>query len=135
MPIDIQWDDDAHTIIRVEMPGSSTWHEYHQAIETVVQQMRTVSYRVDLIFAVTNSMPAGNPIPHLKSGMSKLEQEANYGVIATITGENKSGYTMQIMSAVIRIYKLDVKHSGGFYTSLEDARAAIARLHASETIG
>ncbi|HLU08374.1 MAG TPA: hypothetical protein VK003_01800, partial [Oceanobacillus sp.] len=62
MPIDMQWDDDAQTVIRVDIHPSATWDEFHEMVDRVIWAMRTVTHRVDILFNVEDKL-SGNPIP------------------------------------------------------------------------
>ena len=63
MPINVDWDDDKHTIVRLELDGSWDWKEYDRAIEEAFRMIRSIPEPVDMMLNLSNS----DPVPPLKS--------------------------------------------------------------------
>jgi hypothetical protein len=68
MPVDVIWDDEAHSIIRYVFDGPWGWDEFRPIIDKADAMSRTVSHRVDIIADLTNSarLPVQNAFPTLK---------------------------------------------------------------------
>jgi hypothetical protein len=74
------------------------------------------------------NMPAGNPIPHLKRGISRVAENPNFGAAVVVSKDGPTGFAQKMVNLILRLYRLDMKRVGGSFASLEEARAAIARL-------
>ena len=61
MPIDVNWDDDAQTVIRYEFWSPWTWNEYRQAIDRAWELAGSVSHPTDTITDMSASrlLPEG----------------------------------------------------------------------------
>jgi hypothetical protein len=85
MPYDFHWNDDTHTLIRYEVHGKVTWHEWCEAMDKIAAELAPLSHRVDVIFNNTAGLPSGNPIPPIKWAKAKLATCSNLGRVVTVS--------------------------------------------------
>ena len=128
MTFEFNWHDDAHTIIRVDIYGDTTWNEYHEVFKRIIEEVASASHRIDLILNDPNSrMPDGSPMPHIKMTSQKLATYPNMGVIVVVSNHSGSMLVSMMVSIVYRIYRIDTRLIGEFVDTLEKAEASIAR--------
>ena len=128
MPVEIQWDDDSHTILRLDIHGQASWDEYHQKIDEIVEQLADSPHRVDLIMNIMSNMPPGQPISHLERAVRRFNTSPALRYTATVlNGHRVSSFTEIIVYAVLRLNRVDMSRNAGFYSTLDEARAALAR--------
>lgn len=126
MPIELNWHDDDHSILRLDYDSKVTWEEYHPAIDEVAERIERASHRVDVILnAGRFAMPSGNPMPHIKKTAEKLGVFPNMGVIVVVNDSAPGAMAKMIVSTVYRIYGIDQRIIGAFVTTLDDAEASI----------
>lgn len=131
MPVELVWDNDERTILRLHFQGQTTWDEYHEAFAEAIEVIRPCTHRVDLIFQEVSNMPSGNALPHMKLAFKRLMSLPNFGVgIGVDTAEKHPSSRMMntFLDIAMRIYGLDPHRHGGYFTSLEQARAKVAEL-------
>lgn len=133
MPMDMHWDDDAHTVIRVDIHPFATWDEFHITVDRIIWAMRTVSHRVDIIFNM-DGLPSGNPIPQLDRNAATFAENDNLGIVMTASGHNALSALHSVIMRILGVYMFEAQHNGGFYPSMEAAYAAIARLREAELV-
>jgi hypothetical protein len=131
MPVELIWDNDERTILRLHFQGHTTWDEFHTVVGEAVQAIKVSTHRVDLIFEEVAGMPAGNPLPHMKDGFKRLASLSHFGVgvgVDTVRIHSSSRMMNSFLDLAMRIYGLDPHRHGGYFTSLEQARAKLAEL-------
>jgi hypothetical protein len=129
MPFKVVWDDKDPTIVRFDITGQSTWVEAYKAFDTAVEFIRSKPQRVDIIFheMTAKAIPPGNPIPHFKTGFSKLTALPNSGIICIVTQQGLPKMAQTFVNLMMRIYHFDQSRIGGNFRTLEEARACIAQ--------
>ncbi len=127
MPYDFNWQDDAHTIIRMDIHGEVSWDAYYKAIDQVIAELEKSPQRIDLIFNDSVGMPKGNPMPHLKMTTAKLASYPNMGLVYTVSEGKTSSIVKMMLDIVMRAYRMDTSHYGGFVDSMDNALSAIAK--------
>ncbi len=129
MPVDFAWDNDEHSIIRLDIHDEATWSEYHAAIDQCVQAIEAGPNRVDVIFHEITGMPKGNPMPHLKVSFDKLTPLGNFGIGVVVSEKGVPPKIIKtFMEIAMRVYRLDQSRQGGFFGSLDAAREHIAQV-------
>jgi hypothetical protein len=129
VPFDLHWDDDHHTILRIDIHGDSTWEQQYKVVDEAVETLQGVSYRLDVIVHIVGPIPPGDPIPHLKDAVSKLRACPNLGLVVIV---NKRTFYRSIAELVLRLaYRAGSPHHGGFVDTLDDARQVIAKNRAN----
>ncbi len=121
----VLWHDSEHTIIRTEYSGTWTWDDFHVAVETAVDMMKTVNHRVDLIVAPnTNSvMPKGSADPHLRRAIQLLP--TNFGIQVIVT---RSAWSRTMASIFVKFFsKGSYKHRIFFVISVDEAYELILK--------
>lgn len=63
MPIEVVWDDDNRTVLRLDFEGSWAWKDYDHAVEEAYRLVREVTNLVDVMLNLIHS----DPVPPLKS--------------------------------------------------------------------
>ncbi|MBI5667213.1 MAG: hypothetical protein HZC41_04325 [Chloroflexi bacterium] len=124
MPVHIQWDDDAHTIIRTTGEGKWTWDEYHEAIQRTVQLMKSVNHSVDLIHVrlPSSTMPPGSPMPHYQHSLRLMPPNTGINVFV-----NASPFARALMGVFMKLYAGRMEGKNYIAASVEEARALIVR--------
>jgi hypothetical protein len=64
----VYWSDAEHTIIQCDSEGFWTWEDYHAAVDKMVEMMRGVPHRVDIINYIkeNSSKPKGASQSHFQ---------------------------------------------------------------------
>ncbi len=120
MPIHVSWDDDARTIIRMDVTPY-TWDEFHSAFEAAFMLAASVPGQVDFI-AVTSPdirTPDPNFLPQLQKVVAAMPP--NVGMIV-LAGGSEFGRTM--ISIVARVTGWAKRFA--IVDTLDEARALIA---------
>ena len=128
VPFDLHWDDDNHTILRIDIHGDSTWAQQYEVVDEAVEALQGVAYRLDVIVHTIGQLPPGDPIPHLKDAISKLRACPNLGLVVIV---NRRTFYRSIVELVLRLYSTQNQHHGGFVDSLDEARQIIAKSRAN----
>ncbi len=125
MPFDVNWYDEAQSILQMTVYGHPTWDEYHEAIDKVEQELKKSSRRIDLVLDDKVGMPPGNPMPHLKAAMDKVIKYPNLGMSMTVSSRNVALFPALMMETAGRLYGIDLKRYGRFVKSIDEAVAII----------
>lgn len=125
MPFDVSWYDHARSIIRVRVYGKPTWDEYDAAMEIVEQYVGSTPHRVDIIMDDEVGMPRGNPMPHLKAALTKITIHPNLGMSMAASANNIALFPSLMMETAGRLYGVDMRRFGRFFTSMDEAVAVI----------
>ncbi|MEO8611262.1 MAG: hypothetical protein ABI690_25420 [Chloroflexota bacterium] len=125
MPFDLQWDDEHHTTLRIDIRDPATWEQYHDVITQVVEQIQRVSYRVDIIIHDDGKIPSGgDAVSHLKASISQLASCPNLGLVVTV---HQNPFARAILDLALRLLRKQGGHFGGFADSLDTARQIVAK--------
>lgn len=121
MPYQPSWYDQDKSIIRVDIQGAVSWDEWYELTNQLVEMLSSVAHRVDIIYDDKVGMPAGNPIPHLKATNARLMAKGNLGTVVTVSSRRISGIVKAMVDVVMRAYRMDMRHYGGFVDTLDEA--------------
>jgi hypothetical protein len=132
MPYDLNWHDDDHTILRIDIYGEVAWDAYHQAMDQVADVLAKTSNRIDLIFNDKVGLPPGNPVPHIRTSLMKLAQYPHMGLAITVHNRKVFAFIQPIIDTLIQLAKLDETHYGGFLSTLDEAIALITHDRAKQ---
>ena len=128
MAANVVWDDEAHSIIRIDLSGF-TWAEYHAAVQEAVQTASQQSQRVDVIINNPGSLPSGNPLPHLRESIHQLGQIPTLGTIVSINSQRLPGFVRRLVNVVLHSFGVDeAQTAAGFENTLDEARERIREL-------
>ena len=108
MACEVKWLDAEHTILVATIEKSTTWSDYHSAIDEIIAQAAAVGHRVDIIFFDDVGMPAGNPLPHLRSGINKLVKQPNISMSVIAGSKGSNGFVRVIMDTLGRSFMAQV---------------------------
>ncbi len=124
-PTAILWHDPEQTIIRTEYSGAWTWDDFHVAVETAVDMMKSVPDRVDLIVAPqpNSVMPHTTADPHLKRAIQMLPP--NFGIQVIVT---RNAWSRAMASIFTKLFS-NGAYKGRLYfaASVEEAEKLIQR--------
>jgi hypothetical protein len=132
MPYEFHWHNPEHTIIRVDMIGQVSWEAFNILTDRVVDELAKATQRVDLIYNDKVGMPKGNPMPHLKSSNARMTAQPHLGLIITISERSISSFTKLMIDIMMRAYKIDNTHNGGFVTTMDEDLAIINKSRSNE---
>ncbi len=118
MPIEVNWDDEAHTRLRYDFVGEWSWTEFRSAIQQAYDLIGTVSHPVDTIanFKNSNNLPGG-AMSQVKRGLT--EGPPN---VADLYVANGSAFINTMANVLARVYS-DLASRVFITKTLEDARA------------
>lgn len=123
MPVEVNWDNDAQTVMRYDLRGKWTWEEYYVALNRGVEMRRSVTHTVDVIANLTDSVRLpGSVLTHMRR---LSEDRENRGLMVIVGGGS-------FVIAMIRIYSTLVK-SAQQYVRAVNTLAEARQLLASET--
>ena len=113
MTVNICWDDESETIMRMDFIGEWTWDEVHQAIK----QMRTLIGEVhdDFGFIIDVSQGVGAPSPFLSQLRSVMQNRSPAMGLTVLVGLN---------DAILIFWKIFVQAYGRL---IRQDRYAVAR--------
>lgn len=134
MPYEFHWDNPEHSIIRVDMVGQVSWEEFNILTDRVCDELAKATQRIDLIYNDKVGMPKGNPMPHLKSSSSRMNAYKSLGLIVSVSTRSVSSFTKMMIDIMMRAYKVDNSHNGGFVTTMDEALAIINADRAKEKV-
>jgi hypothetical protein len=114
MPIEIIWDNDHHTILRLDFEGSWAWKDYDHAIEEAYHRVQEVTHTVDVMLNLLYSDPVP-PLKSLKSFQRTLSQKpANVRTFVAVSNDTFAcGLCVSFLKALA-------------VSTLEQARALLA---------
>ncbi|MBI1277522.1 MAG: hypothetical protein GC179_05290 [Anaerolineaceae bacterium] len=127
MSFEVTWYDETQSIIQISNLSNSTWNDYHQAIKQATQLLISTHNRVDVIFYDTIGMPAGDPMPHLKAGFTKMTSYENMGLTIAVSPRIISGFNKIIIEAMRVLYRINKQHDGGHVASINEAITVILK--------
>lgn len=119
MAFQVNWDDEGHTVIRLDYPASYEWEEFFTAMERYRELASTVEHGVYVILNMSGlkEPPGGLLVKLPKIAGMRAENES----AAIVVGS--SGFMEQIGQIFSRIYG-----KSQFVATLDDAHALIATL-------
>jgi hypothetical protein len=132
MPYELNWQDEAHSIIRVDVQGKVTWDEFHDTGRQLADELAQASGRMDVIFNVLTGFPPGNPLPHLTSMMTKLSPHSNMGMVVNVSSRSRSELIKAFVDIVALSKRTKSTEFGTFATSIEEAIELIEKARAEE---
>lgn len=127
MPYDFRWQDDAHSIIRLDIHDEVTWELWHKAVDQIVAQLDETPHRVDLIFNDSVGFPPGNSLNHLRASNMRMRACPNLGIIVTVSSRSLSVFTRIMVGIVARLSGRSAPDQRLFVETLDEALALIAR--------
>jgi hypothetical protein len=120
MSINVAWDDQAHTIIRLDYHEPVlSWAEYDAAVDKSYALAYAVGYPLAIIHNTGNvSMPPGSAFPHVQRAMRQVPEN----VLVTVTIV-ENAFARALLPFIIRpMIGTQLK----FAHSLDEARQIIA---------
>ena len=125
MPLEVKWYDPEHTILIGTIAKNTIWDDYHKAIDQIVHEASQVSHRVDVIILDDVGMPVGNPMPHIKLGVSKLVKQDNIKLSIIAGSRGSSGFVRAVFEALGKMFMksgtTNNQGFGGFTKTLDEA--------------
>ena len=135
MSLEVKWYDEAHTILLGTITKDTTWTDYHDAIDKMINEASQLSYQVDVIFYDDVGMPAGNPLPHIRRGITMLAQQENIASSIIAGSRGSSGFVRAIFEVIGKMFGNRALPSenrfGGFVKTIDEAVAQIQQRRAT----
>ena len=124
MPIHLSWDDTDQTILLNQSSGRWTWEEYHLALGEMIDRIKGVNHRVDVITVRLPDAvhPPGSGLPHYQRAMRVLPDNTGLHVLI-----NTSTIARITVSTFLRFYPQQAHGMVALAASIEEARALIAK--------
>ncbi|NWF68280.1 MAG: hypothetical protein HXY40_04280 [Chloroflexi bacterium] len=126
MPVTVQWDDDAHTIIYFRLTAPWSWDDYEHGDQQVRALLDSVNHTVDIIldFASMGMLPL-NSFPYIRR--AAIDIHPNQGMVA-ILGINAFlrmlGNAMEAVYPQIATTRRPAASKEEAYRMIAQARAA-----------
>ncbi len=125
MPINIVWEDDEKTIIRISVSGKWTLKEFNDCFDVLVKLYSSTSNKVDMIVdARKNQTNMLNAISSL--GRMDRSTHPNHRSI-TIVGSNP---ILRVVGNISQRVAPHISRNLGFVDTIEEAHARILQLRA-----
>lgn len=121
MPIEIQWDDDAKTIIRENYLGQWTWDNFFAMSTQAAEMMQTVDHRVDILANMKDGIMPMSGASMSNSRQVLLALPSNWGVIVVVTNSFVS-----VLASVFKQFDVQLGTKMHTTDSLEKAYQIIA---------
>jgi hypothetical protein len=103
VPYKFDWNDKETGILEVKVDHLSSWDEYHQIIDRMIQEIETTPLnRIDIIVSSIGRMMDGDPIPHMQRTYRDLVGREKLGLLLLVS-RNYSGAERQLLQLVGRI--------------------------------
>ena len=85
MQIDVEWYDEAKTIIVQHYPEKWTWDDFKRLQDIIPPMMREVSHTVHVVgdYSRYQHIPGGNPIVHARNLLNSYPD--NFGILIIVT--------------------------------------------------
>jgi hypothetical protein len=125
MPVNISWDDEAPSIIRLDFSGDFTWSDAADSIQHIVEEAGKHAGRVDVIFTNSAGLPPGNALPHIHKAAGKLDKIPNLGSVVIVNPRKMPSFIRSIIEIVLRSYGAKASLQPKFVNRLEEARQRI----------
>lgn len=130
MPVSVQWDDEAKTILRYTYQGQWTWQELYTAANEGNAMIEDLDYNVSCIIDLSSSriLPQ-NALVHGKNLNTRTPRNVEMNVVV---GAN--ALVRSVVDAFMRVYSSLMKITKvRFAANLDEARAIIARVRAAQS--
>jgi hypothetical protein len=125
MPVNISWDDEAQSIIRLDFSGDFTRSDVAGGIQCVVEEAGKHAGRVDLIFTNSAGMPPGSALPHIRKASAKLDKIPNLYSTVIVNPRKIPGFIKSIIEIVLRATKARLQPT--FVNTMEEAHQQIRK--------
>jgi hypothetical protein len=125
MAVKVVWDNDACTIIRVEIQGEWTWSEMHSALTQTVEMMdEQECTRADLIVDVSRATIIPSlALPNARSISQRRDPRMNMTVLVGMSDVMRA-----LLNAFLQVYNtVGRKERYVLVKNLDAARALLAR--------
>jgi hypothetical protein len=126
--------DEAGTILCVNMHDVNSWEEWHVALDRVAAEVAQATQRIDFILDDMTGFPASNPVPHLKTMMSKLGTYSQLRLIVTVAEPSVCHFLRSLLGMMIRTIRIEWHPTALFVPTMDEALAKIARDRAQQGI-
>lgn len=131
MPVNIEWDNEAKTIMRMEYVGRWTWEELYAATAKSHEMFDEITHKADFIhnWLQSGGVPS-NAIVHTKNLIEK--RHPNVGVVVLVWNNSLIKATWTAFS---KIYPGIMKrYTFWMSPSVEEARDRLMQFHAEEQL-
>lgn len=118
----IRWLKDDSSIVVATYTGKWTWAEHFDTVRKVIQMLKTVPHRVDLIVDVSQSAtpPLGPSISNISHGL-RTHDAPNFGILVFAGAR---GFNKALLSMIPKVYHA-LAGTIVYADSIEDARDRI----------
>jgi hypothetical protein len=123
MGVEVRWDDDEQTLLRIDVTGRWKWDDVYKALEGIKPLIMSVSHTVNLISVMHQSshLP-GNPLFHLNNFVRNAPP--NLGMMIIV---GASQYAAPFRPIAQKLYP-NVLRKVEFAATVEEAKELLKRL-------
>lgn len=127
MPVNIEWDNDDQTIVRMEMVGHWTWDEAYAGAERGYAMLQSVEYEVGVIIDFSRS--AGLPPNALPNARRMIQRRHPRTGLTVFVGANT--LFMALWNVFAKVYTLFAqKQNSIFAATVAEARRILEQRYA-----
>lgn len=102
MPYDLSWYNDDHQILLIDSYGEVSWDQWHLAIDKSINMTKEIPHSVYIVIRDKVGMPSGNPIPHMKTTMTKVGKQGGFEGVIVVSMKARATFAQRIMDIVFR---------------------------------
>lgn len=128
MAWDMQWYDEAQSILLFTVKPDSTWTDFDLAMNKFALELGASSKPIHAIIYNEYGFSRENPLPHIRAQMYKLAMFKNRGILVTVTPKHSTSVLLTMVELVFRLLRLEMKQ-GVFVRTMDEA---IARINAAQ---
>ncbi|MBC7814773.1 MAG: STAS/SEC14 domain-containing protein [Burkholderiales bacterium] len=128
--IEVDWDNDEHTIIREMFIGRWTWNEFYEVARDVPPMMTATPHTVHILadFRQSGPLPIGPAIIHARNTVQHLPD--NWGIMVIVT---PSMFIRTMVDVFRRMFPGRVAEKTFAVRELEEAYALMEQYGAAQT--
>ena len=126
MAWEMKWYDEYHTILVFTVNPTSTWDDFHTAMNTYADELRKTDKVLHAIIYNEYGFLSANPVPHVKLQMAKLAEFSNKGLLITVSPKLPTGFLESVAMLVLKFMDRTLK-KGMFVKSMDASITRIQR--------
>lgn len=122
MAYQISWLDEQQTLLYIEVLGESSWAEFHDMNQVMIEHIQRAPGRLDIITHIKGKqIPSGNPLPHLETGRRRMSAVEPKGMFIIVNPSVSASFFQNLMNTISKAAKLNIAPKNVFVKTLDQA--------------